>query len=132
MADFANDERSDIPSTEGEPDVVLDIPDASIDKVEMEVDDLDAHLSLNAKVANFLRLDAGVDAYLDDVTLTIEDVGAEAHLRVHLDQVQSIVKRALDAVDNSIDEMEPVLKEVSKPKSQRAADRVKNLLPGTD
>ncbi|MDG4803807.1 hypothetical protein [Micromonospora sp. WMMD980] len=55
------DERRPAAGTaETEPDVLLDVPELSVDEIRLAVDGLDADLSLRARLANLLQLDAGV------------------------------------------------------------------------
>ncbi len=42
------------------PDVFLDVPNLSVNQIYLEVDSLEAHVSLNAKVANLVQLTAGM------------------------------------------------------------------------
>jgi hypothetical protein len=41
------------------PDVFLDVPNLSVNQIYLAVDNLEAHVSLNAKVANLVQLTAG-------------------------------------------------------------------------
>lgn len=85
----------------GDPDVLLDIPKVSVDSIRLAVDGLDADLSLRARLANLLQLDAGVRVHLQGVELDINGVHAEAQLRVRLEQLMTILSRALDTIDNN-------------------------------
>ncbi|MGW3810656.1 hypothetical protein [Micromonospora sp. NPDC005113] len=85
----------------GDPDVLLDIPKVSVDSIRLAVDGLDADLSLRARLANLLQLDAGVRVHLQGVELDINGVHAEAQLRVRLEQLVAILGRALDTIDNN-------------------------------
>src|SRR4051794_17012377 len=49
------------------PDVLLDVADVSVEEINFEVDNLKAHLSLDAKVANLVQLNVGVDVSIDKV-----------------------------------------------------------------
>ncbi|MFC7708601.1 hypothetical protein, partial [Micromonospora lupini] len=85
----------------GDPDVLLDIPNVSVDSIRLVVDGLDADISLRARLANLLQLDAGVRVHLHGVELDIDGVHAEAQLRVRLEQVVTLLGRALDTIDNN-------------------------------
>jgi hypothetical protein len=85
----------------GQPDVVLDVPDLSVDNIALDVERLKVHLALDARVANLVRLTAGADAGIDKVKLEIVGVEAEAYLVVRLDRVADIVERALDTIDEN-------------------------------
>src|SRR5215211_2768288 len=58
-----------------EPDVLLDVSEVEVDKITLEVEDLRAHVSVLAELANLVSLSVGVDARLDRVKLEIEGVG---------------------------------------------------------
>lgn len=85
----------------GEPDVLLDIPNLSVDEITLEVDNLRVHLALDARVANLVQLTAGADASIERVHLTIKGVQAEAHLVVRLDNVAAILDRTLTTIDRN-------------------------------
>jgi hypothetical protein len=82
-------------------DVVLDIPDLCVERISLDVDNLDAHVSLNARVANLLRVNAGADVYIGTVELGIEGVRAQALLLVDLDNVVQVVDEVLTFIDNN-------------------------------
>jgi len=80
------------------PDVFLDVPNLSVDQIYLEVDSLEAHVSLNAKVGNLVQLNAGVDVSINRVVLNITGVRAQLSLVVRLDNVREIVDDALEVV----------------------------------
>lgn len=80
-------------------DVILDVPNLSVEEIKLDVQNLKAHLSLDARVANLVQLTAGADVAIDKVALTIKGVKAQAHLRVSLDNVAKIVNKTLDTLD---------------------------------
>jgi hypothetical protein len=84
-----------------QPDVLLDIPNLSVDEVTLEVDNLQAHIALDARLGTMLKLTAGADAGIDKVKLTIKGVQATATLVVRLDNVRAIIERVLQTVDNN-------------------------------
>jgi hypothetical protein len=73
------------------PDVLLEVPDIHIGKIEFNLDDLEASVRLNAQVLDLVHLQVGADVRLGHVGLLIEDIGVEAYLRVRLDAVVDIV-----------------------------------------
>lgn len=83
------------------PDVLLDIPNLSIDTLVIEVDSLYANLSLDARVANLVKLTAGVEVKIDRVSIRIKGVQASALLVVRLDNVREIVDRTLTSLDKN-------------------------------
>ncbi len=84
-----------------QPDVVLDIPNLSVESITLEVQGLEAHVALDARLANLLHLTAGADARLDSVKLDIKGVQAQAALIVRLDNVRAIIDRTLQTLDNN-------------------------------
>lgn len=84
-----------------QPDVLLDIPNLSVESITLEVDNLQAHIALDARLGSLLKLTAGADASIDKVKLDIKGVQATATLVVRLDNVRAIIERTLQTVDNN-------------------------------
>jgi hypothetical protein len=82
-------------------DVVLEVPELSVDSLGLTVDNLRAHLALDARVADFVMLNAGADVSIDSVGLSITGVLAEAYLYIDLDNVARIVNRVLQTLDRN-------------------------------
>ena len=99
MSESAQQRGPDRNVESADPDVLLDIPKVSVDSIRLAVDGLDADLSLRARVANLLQVDAGVRVHLNGGELDINGVHAEAQLRVRLEQLTRILGRALDTLD---------------------------------
>jgi hypothetical protein len=83
------------------PDVYLHVPVLEVDEIDLEVEDLRAHVSLQAEVLDLVKLNVGVDASLGHVHLGIRGVKAQATLKVRLDNVAGIVDRVLDTIDRN-------------------------------
>jgi hypothetical protein len=83
------------------PDVLLDVPNLSIDTLVIEVDNLKANLALDARVANLVVLKAGVDVGIDRVSIRIKGVQASALLVVRLDNVRAIIEKTLETLNNN-------------------------------
>jgi pyruvate/2-oxoglutarate dehydrogenase complex dihydrolipoamide acyltransferase (E2) component len=81
-----------------EPDVLLDVPELEVDRITLEAENLRAHVSILAELANLLSLSVGVDARLDRVKLEIEGVEAKVLLKVRLVHVRAILEKALDTI----------------------------------
>lgn len=84
-----------------QPDVLLDIPNLSIDELTIDVANLDAHIALDARLANLLKLTAGADVTIDQVKIQLKGVKAQATLVVRLDNVRAIIERTLQTLDNN-------------------------------
>ena len=80
---------------------MLDVPVLNIDELNLEVNELRAHVSSRAELANFVKINVGLDVYLDDVKLDIKGLEAQALLRVQLDRVLGTLDRALEAINNN-------------------------------
>ncbi len=95
-------------STEGlqsaaadEPDVVLDVPRLAVEEIMLEVDDLNARIALEARLADLVQLHVGADVRIERVALEIKGVEAQVALTARLDRVLAIIERALDTVDKN-------------------------------
>ena len=90
------------PSAVGrEYDVVLEVPNLCVRRIQLGVRNLEAHVALNALVANLVRVQAGADVTIKSVDLTLQGVRAEALVLVDLDNVYYIADRALQLIDNN-------------------------------
>jgi len=92
---------SDLDDPRGDPDVLLDVPTVKVDSIHLEVDNLDAHVALKAKVLDLVTLNAGVDVHLGKLRIDIKGVEAQALLKVRLDRVAAIVDRVLTTIDRN-------------------------------
>ncbi|MGH7464987.1 MAG: hypothetical protein ACREK1_07415, partial [Longimicrobiales bacterium] len=68
-------------------DVVLEVPELSVEEIELTVAGLRAQLALDALAANLVSVSAGAVVGIDRVELGIYGVLAEAYLYVDLDNV---------------------------------------------
>lgn len=101
------------------PDVVLHVPELSVGRIELNVDNLAADINLHANVASLVSINAGVQLSIKEVNLTIADVNAELDLVVRLGHLVDIVNRVftsldlnpllLDVIGNVTDLLEPVI-----------------------
>lgn len=98
--------------TSDKPDVLLDIPNLSVDEITLDVQNLAAHLSLDARVANLVKLTAGVDVSIEKVNLTIKGVQATALLIVRLHNVRAIIDKTLTTLDNNPELVDRLLQSV--------------------
>jgi e3 binding domain len=98
----------------GPPDVVLDVPELRIDSIRLEVDELDAHLALKARVLNLVKLNVGIDIHLSRVKLDVKGVEAEVVLKARLDHVTAIVDRLMTSLDRNPELVKGLSKAVSE------------------
>jgi pyruvate/2-oxoglutarate dehydrogenase complex dihydrolipoamide acyltransferase (E2) component len=78
--------------------VLLDVPVLKVGGINLEVGSLRAHVAVLAELADLVNLSVGVDARLEEVKLELEDVEAQALLKVRLEHVRAILESALRAV----------------------------------
>jgi hypothetical protein len=82
-------------------DVILEIPELSVDSIGLTVNNVRAHVALDANAMNFVQITAGVDVGIKQVQLGISGVFAEAYLYVDLDNVARIVDRVVQTLDRN-------------------------------
>ena len=82
-------------------DVVLEVPELSVDSIGLTVSDLRAVLALDANAANLVTISAGADVSIERVELEIVGVVAEAYVYVDLDNVARIVDRVVTTLDRN-------------------------------
>ncbi|NUQ21431.1 MAG: hypothetical protein HOQ09_10770 [Gemmatimonadaceae bacterium] len=93
-------------------DVILEVPELSVDSIGLTVNDVKAHVALDANAMNFVQLTAGVDVGIKQVQLSISGVYAEAYLYVDLDNVARIVNRVVTTLDRNPQILTQLLKTV--------------------
>ena len=81
------------------PDVHLNVPQLSVGRIELDVDDLSADINLNANVAGLVTINAGVAVSIQKVNITIADVDAQLELTVRLGHLVDIVQRVFSSLD---------------------------------
>ena len=82
-------------------DVVLDVPNLCVDRLQLGVRNLQVHLALDARVANLVEITAGADVSIARVDIGLFGVQAQALLLVDLDDVYQVIDRTLTFVDNN-------------------------------
>ena len=106
------------PDTQGpdtqEPDVLLDVSELEVDKINLEVERLRAHVSILVELANLLSLSVGVDARLARVQLEIEGVEAKVLLKVRLRHVRAILEKALDTIGEHPEILQSLVRTVDR------------------
>ena len=93
-------------------DVILEIPELSVDSIGLTVRDVRAHVALDANAMNLVQVTAGVDVGIKQVQLGIVGVFAEAYLYVDLDNVARIVARVVQTLDRNPEILTQVFKTV--------------------
>ena len=82
-------------------DVILEIPELSVDSIGLTVSNVRAKVSLDANAMNLVQISAGVDVGIKKVELGIVGVYAEAYLYADLDNVARIVDRVVQTLDRN-------------------------------
>lgn len=90
-------------ATEETPDVTLDVPKLGLEEAHLKVDNLRARISLQSELADMVRINVGVDAFLETVELDLKGLEAEALLKANLENVREILVRTLESLDNNPD-----------------------------
>lgn len=106
-----------------DPDVVLQIPHLEVDDICVEAGDLDAHLSLRARLGGLLQVDVGAQARLGTARVDIRGVTTEAMLEVRLDELNGILDRALTTVDGNPQVVETRTVDTTVDQTGRTAQR---------
>ncbi len=82
-------------------DVILEVPELSVDSIGLTVENVRAKVSLNANAVNLVQLTAGVDVGIRKVQLGIVGVYGEVYLYADLDNVARIVDRVVQTLDRN-------------------------------
>jgi pyruvate/2-oxoglutarate dehydrogenase complex dihydrolipoamide acyltransferase (E2) component len=85
----------------GDPDIQLDIPALNVEEIDLEVEDLKVRLSIQAELADLVKIKVGLDAELGEVKLGIKGVEAQAQLKARLDNVRAIFSEVLASLQHS-------------------------------
>ncbi|CAF4893413.1 unnamed protein product [Rotaria sp. Silwood1] len=88
------------------PDVWLDAR-ITVSTIELNVNNIQARLNLDARVASLVNLTAGVSVGISAVQLKIRGVNAQVQLAVVLDKIADIINTTLQSID-----LNPILAEV--------------------
>jgi hypothetical protein len=91
-------------------DVVLDVPRLCIDELILEVDSLTARVSLDANVANLVRVSAGAGTAIGRVNLKLSRVRATMLLAVDLSYVKHVVDETMSYLDGHPDVLARVMR----------------------
>jgi pyruvate/2-oxoglutarate dehydrogenase complex dihydrolipoamide acyltransferase (E2) component len=85
----------------GDPDLQLDVPALSVEEIELEVEDLQVHLSIQAELADLVKIKVGLDAELGEAKLGIKGVEVQAQLKASLYNVRAIFGEVLDSLQHN-------------------------------
>ena len=99
--DYAVRAGQDYGESVGDPDLQLEVPALSVEEIELEVEDLQIHLSIQAELADLVKIKVGLDAELGEVKLLVKGVQAEALLKARLDNVRAIFGEVLASLQHN-------------------------------
>jgi pyruvate/2-oxoglutarate dehydrogenase complex dihydrolipoamide acyltransferase (E2) component len=99
--DYAFRHTEDRGETYGDPDVVLDVPTLNVEEIDLEVEDLQVRVSLQAALADLVQINVGLEAELGEVKLGVKGVEAQAQLKARLDNVRAIFSEVLASLQHS-------------------------------
>src|ERR671913_775684 len=99
--DYAVHHTEDRGETYGDPDVVLDVPTLNVEEIDLEVEDLQVRIALQAVLADLVQINVGLKAELGEVKLTVKGVEAQAQLKARLDNVRAIFSEVLESLEHS-------------------------------
>ncbi|KAF2475720.1 uncharacterized protein BDR25DRAFT_391217 [Lindgomyces ingoldianus] len=88
-----------VAATSTPPDVYLNVPELHVGRIELDVEELQADINLNAKVAGLVTVNAGVMVSVQKINVTITDVDANLELIVRLGHLVEIVERVFESLD---------------------------------
>lgn len=84
-----------------DPDVTLDVSSLEVEELKLDVQNLRHRTSLQAELADMVKLNIGVETVLDGAKLELKGVDAKTLLKANLDNVRAILSQALDTIDNN-------------------------------
>jgi e3 binding domain len=84
-----------------DPDVTVDVPSLKVEELTLEVENLQHRTSMQAELADMVKLNIGVETNLAGANLELTGVDAQALLRANLDNVRAILSRTLDSIDEN-------------------------------
>lgn len=99
--DYAVRHTEDRGETYGDPDVLLDVPTLNVEEIDLEVEDLQVRVALQAVLADLVQINVGLKAELGEVKLTVKGVEAQAQLKARLDNVRAIFSEVLESLQHS-------------------------------
>jgi pyruvate/2-oxoglutarate dehydrogenase complex dihydrolipoamide acyltransferase (E2) component len=99
--DYAAPAGQDRGESVGDPDILLDIPALSVEEIDLEVEDLKVQLSIQAELADLVKIKVGLDAELGEAKLVIKGVEAQARLKARLDNVRAIFSEVLASLQHN-------------------------------
>jgi pyruvate/2-oxoglutarate dehydrogenase complex dihydrolipoamide acyltransferase (E2) component len=82
-------------------DVTLDVPTLKVEELMLDVENLRHRTSMQAELADMVKVNVGVETVIDGAKLEVKGVDAQTFLRAKLDNIRDILSEALDTIDNN-------------------------------
>jgi hypothetical protein len=82
-------------------DVTLDVPSLKVEELMLDVENLRHRTSMQAELADMVKVNVGVETVIDGAKLELRGVDAQMFLRAKLDNVRAILSETLDTIDNN-------------------------------
>lgn len=111
----------------GHPDLIIDVPSLEIEELGFEADNLHTRVSIQADLADMVKLNVGIDANLEGVKLEAKGIEARALVTAHLDNVRAILSHALSTLDNN----PAILQDLARASEETSAGAPARTLEGT-
>lgn len=111
------------PSAAQDPDVLLDVPALSVEELHLEVENLKARISVQAELAELVKLNVGVDVDLGKVKLGVKGLDAQVLLKVKLDNIRAILEQAMEAIDRDPSILDRLTGETNRKDREPDGDR---------
>jgi pyruvate/2-oxoglutarate dehydrogenase complex dihydrolipoamide acyltransferase (E2) component len=89
-------------------DVTLDVPSLKVEELVLEVENLRHRTSMQAELADMVKLNVGVETVVDGAKLELRGVDAQMFLKAKLDNVRAILSETLDTIDNNPDILQDI------------------------
>ena len=124
---YAVNHTEDRGETYGDPDVLLDVPTLNVEEIDLEVEDLQVRVALQAVLADLVQINVGLKAELGEVKLTVKDVEAQVQLKARLYNVRAIFSEVLESLQYSPQFFRQALGSVNE-----AAGAPKDTTPNTE
>lgn len=83
------------------PDVFLQVPQITVGKVQMTLENLKTRLSMSARVGNLVVLSSTIDISLGNISLNVSNLTTALDLIVRLDNVREIISTTLNALNQN-------------------------------
>lgn len=99
--DYAVRAGQDRGESMGKPDLQLDVPVLNVEEIDLEVEDLHVRLSVQAELADLVKINIGLDAELGEAKLGIKGVEAQAQLKASLDNVRAIFSEVVGSLQHN-------------------------------